>query len=122
MTTLAAPPRLTLDEFLAFPEEKPYREYLRGDVTEKPMPTDLHGTSVAEMTFELVGHLRRTREGTAKVEVRHALRDLEWVFLPDIEVRVPALPIQRRGVVETPPEFAIEVRPCPEGQWRAVDQ
>jgi Uma2 family endonuclease len=99
---------LTLDEFLAAPEEKPYREYLRGQVTEKPMPTDLHGAATSDLIGTFWVYLRETGEGVVRNEVRHADRPQDWVFLPDVEIRAKAPP-QARGAVEGAPPFAIEV-------------
>jgi Uma2 family endonuclease len=108
MTTPTAERVLTLDEFLALPEEKPYREYLRGQVTEKPMPTDLHGSAVVRLIMVFGGHLDTSNEWTVRTEVRHADRSQDWVFLPDVEIRLKAPP-QARGAVEGAPPFAIEV-------------
>ena len=35
--------RMTEEEYLALPEEKPYLEYVDGVVLQKPVPDDLHG-------------------------------------------------------------------------------
>ena len=104
---------LTLDAFLALPEEgPPWQEYLRGVVTEKSMPSELHGRSVAVLIGEFQDHLKRSHDGFVVTEVRHAARALDWVYLPDINVRLygagPRAP-QARGAVERAPEFAIEV-------------
>ena len=107
MTSAAT--RLSLDEFLALPEEKPYREYLRGEVTEKAMPTDVHGVLAAEISFALAGYLKKTREGRVRIETRFADRGQEWVYLPDVCVRLGLAAPQQRRAVEGAPEFAIEV-------------
>jgi Uma2 family endonuclease len=111
MTALATR-RLSIDEFLALPEEKPYREFLRGAVIEKPMPTELHSLVAGEIFGELRTHLRASKEGRAGFEARHAARTLDWVFLPDVHVRLyrgGPLPVSERGAIEGAPDFAIEV-------------
>jgi Uma2 family endonuclease len=104
---------MTIDEFLAIPEEKPYREFLRGEVVEKPMPTELHGATVMELGRRLGNYLRETGLGRVVTEVRHAARSADWVYLPDLNVRIfkagAPRAAQGRGAVETAPDFAIEV-------------
>ncbi|MFN0093597.1 MAG: Uma2 family endonuclease [Dehalococcoidia bacterium] len=104
--------RITIDEFLALPEERPWKEYLRGEVTEKPMPNDTHGTLVMEIGGEIRSHLKRTGQGYVSTEVRHADRTQDWVYLPDIKVHLygdgPKGP-HPHGPVAVPPDFAIEI-------------
>ena len=123
MTTPTA--TLTLDEFLALPEEKPYREYLRGEVMEKPMANDLHGSATARLITEFCNYLDRTGEGVVRNEVRHAARAEEWVYLPDIHVRVGVgaeLTPLLRGAVERPPDFAIEVLSPDDRPYRWIER
>lgn len=108
MVSPAAERLLALDEFLEAPVEKPYREYLRGEVTEKPMPTDLHGAATSDLIGTFWVYLGQSGEGVVRNEVRHADRAQDWVFLPDVEIR-PKAPPQARGPVEGAPPFAIEV-------------
>ena len=105
---------LTIDEFLAISEEKPYREYLRGEVMEKPLGNDLHGSATARLITEFGNHLDATGEGVVRNEVRHAARSEDWVYLPDIHIHIRTgseaeLAPQPRGVVERAPDFGIEV-------------
>ncbi len=37
-----APTKITLDEFLKLPETKPYSEYIKGQIFQKPMPQGKH--------------------------------------------------------------------------------
>jgi len=112
MASVATRP-MTIDDFLALPEqEEPSLEFLRGEVIEKPMAGELHGATVSELIVRLGAYLRTSKEGRVVTEVRHASRALDWVFLPDLNVRLrqPGNPgLQARGPVEHPPEFAIEV-------------
>jgi Uma2 family endonuclease len=107
MTTPSAAP-LTLDEFLTLPEEKPYREYLRGEVMEKSMPNDLHGIVVMELGRLIGNYLHGSKEGRIGTEVRHAARELGWVYLPDLNIRL-SRGVLPQGAVEKAPDFAVEV-------------
>ena len=103
---------MSMDEFLALPEEKPYREYLRGEVSKKSMPTELHGAVVMELGGRLRDHFKKTREGFVATEVRHSSADVDWVYLPDLNIRLwrtPGDSPQAREAVATAPEFAVEV-------------
>ncbi len=104
---------MTLEEFLALPEEKPYLEFVNGEVQAKPMPNINHGLTVAQLVVLLGTYLREHPEGRVVTEVRHATLSAvdQRVFLPDINV-IPAadLPgMPRNGPVHTHPAFAIEV-------------
>ena len=99
-----------MDEFLALPEVKPYREYLRGEVREKAMPNRAHGILTSALIGELRNYLRRSGEGRVENEVRHGDRDQEWVYLPDINVTLNERYRRAgRGPVQETPDFAIEV-------------
>ena len=113
---MAAPvraPHMTLEEFLALPEEKPYLEFVNGEVQAKPMPNINHGLTVAQLVLLLGTYLRESREGRVVTEVRYATMTAvdQRVFLPDINVipaaELPGMP--RTGPVRTHPAFAIEV-------------
>jgi len=104
---------MTIDEFLARPEQdEPALEYLRGEVTEKPMASEIHGQIVIKLGFRLKAYVRETKEARVVTEVRHASRAQDWVFLPDLNVRLrhpgDGGP-QHRNVVERAPEMAVEV-------------
>lgn len=106
--------RLTVDEFLAFPETEPPSELIGGEVVQKMAPTWNHGLLVKELIFLIENYLRTTREAELVTEARHAARAEDTVFLPDINVtlreRVPKdRTVLARGAVEVAPDFAIEV-------------
>jgi Uma2 family endonuclease len=44
VTITEVKPQLTLEEFLALPETKPYSEYFNGKIEQKPMPQGQHST------------------------------------------------------------------------------
>src|SRR5690606_15408993 len=97
--------RMTPEEYLALPEEKPYLEYVDGVVLQKPMPTEEHG----ELAFR-VGHPIQlwlgTRPGRIGVEVRAKLGELPNYRLPDVSYWKPGIP---RGE-GAPPTVAVEIR------------
>ncbi len=105
--------RVSLEEFLAMPETKPYRELIDGEVVEKAMPAPMHSRLVPRIASQLVVHLDATGEADVDSELRHADIDHEWVFLPDISVtkrgRRAAPADEPRGPVQVMPDFAIEV-------------
>ena len=103
---------MTLDEFLALPEDKPYREFVRGEVIEKPMPGPLHSRAVTRVIRQLGGHDGMDAVAELGTELRHAERgDEDRVYLPDVSVtlrsRYPSK--QMRGPIEVHPDIAIEV-------------
>ena len=103
--------RVSIDEFLAMPETEPPSELIDGEVVQKPMPNDDHGDLTSWLIGQLFIHLQQLGRGRVKNEVRHADRDEQWVYLPDVEVRL-APRTSGRGAsrpTETPPDFAIEV-------------
>jgi Uma2 family endonuclease len=112
---MATTTKLTLDEFLARPETKPYSEYACGEVYQKPMPDEDH-SSVQEVLWFL---LRRFLDGTPIGHVHIEWRCVfgppghERAFIPDVvyashERRsVPGR--NRRKFVWTAPDLAIEV-------------
>jgi Uma2 family endonuclease len=104
---------LTIDEFLALPEqEEPTIEFLRGELFERPMSPELHGAALSELGLRLGLHARQQRYVRLGISVRFCCRMLDWVFLPDINVRLrqPGDPgPQRRGAVEGVPDMAVEV-------------
>jgi Uma2 family endonuclease len=103
--------RVSIDEFLAMPETEPPSELIDGEVVQKAIPNDDHGEITSWLITELSIYLRQLGRGRIKNEVRHASRSEDWVYLPDIEVRM-APRVSGRGSsapVETAPDFAIEV-------------
>lgn len=103
---------MSLAEFLAMPETKPYKELIDGEIVEKTMPGSMHGGTVGEMLIELGLFLRTQPIARMETEVRHADVDHEWVFLPDISVtkrdRRPPRG-EESGPIEVMPDLAIEV-------------
>lgn len=106
--------RLTLDEFLALPETEPPSEFICGEVIQKPMPSPFHSPVVARACRLFDEELERTGEGFVMSDPRHADRDEDRAYLPDVAiVRASRMPRDHatlfRGPLEFPPDIAIEV-------------
>jgi Uma2 family endonuclease len=103
--------RMTLDEFLTLPEEKPSLEWDRGVVAQKSV---LHADQGALMT-EMMVHLAQVGEAR-HLGIVFAPRHFVipgWAPVPDVSyIRKERLkPASRRrfGKVEIPPDIAVEI-------------
>ena len=101
--------RLTLEEFLALPEEEPALEYVDGEVTQKVSPKYRHG----RLQFVITGLLDRPGISIAASESRttYAGRSL----VPDVIVFTwDRNPVGQDGgipdEVTIPPDVAVEIR------------
>jgi Uma2 family endonuclease len=105
--------QITLEEFLALPEQKPALEYFDGEVTQKVPPTTAH--SAVQYDFcALVNHFARPRKlAWAFPEHRSSYSNASTV--PDVAVytwdRVPRDADRRlANRVFTTPDIAVEIR------------
>jgi Uma2 family endonuclease len=103
---------LTLEEFLALPEEKPALEYHEGVVTQKVAPRPTHSVLQAELTITLDRQLRPSRLGRVFPELRATYAGESHV--PDLTVyrqeRVPRAADGRlANQARTPPDLAVEI-------------
>src|SRR5690242_20631891 len=95
--------RMTPEQYLSLPEEKPYLEYIDGVVLQKPMPNEDH----AELAVEIAHRIRLGRSrwrGRVGVEARAKLGDLPNYRLPDVSYWREGIP---RGQ-GAPPTLAVE--------------
>jgi Uma2 family endonuclease len=97
--------RMTPEEYLALPEEKPHLEYVDGMVVQKPMPDEAHG----RLTFR-IGFLIQVWLGDSPAriggEIRARLGELPNFRLPDLSYWAPDAPFGN----QQPPTLAVEVR------------
>ncbi len=104
---------MSVDEFLALEETKPYSELIDGRVVQKAGGDPVHSALVVELIFALGNYLAHSREGRVDTELTHLERASEWVFLPDISVtlrgRRPPPRDELGRALEVLPDFAIEV-------------
>lgn len=109
---VAVQTKLSLEEFLRLPEEKPALEYEDGVVTPKISPKAEHSALQTELAVVINSVLRPTRIGRAFTELRIVLGGRAYV--PDVSVfgweRIPA---DERGRVSgdatIPADVAIEI-------------
>jgi len=102
--------RMTVEQYLALPEEKPYREYVCGEVVPKAMPNLEHGELVQAIAEAMIP-VRKTLGGRGGPEVRIRFdteRGPEY-RLPDYAYWRTGRPIQE-GRDQLPPTLAVEVR------------
>ena len=104
---------LTLDEFLALPEEKPALEYVDGVVTQKMAPNWDHGGLQAEVTTRINVHARPRRLAFAFPELRTTDRSTNASRVPDVSVyiweRIERDREARQQGAFTPPDIAVEI-------------
>lgn len=107
---MTTPTRITVEEFLAMEETKPYLELIDGEVVQKAMPGPKHSAAVLYLGTELTLFLRTHPIARADTELRHIERDEQRIFLPDICVTLrDRFPRGATGPIEVIPDFAIEV-------------
>jgi Uma2 family endonuclease len=108
--------RMTLDEFLALPEEKPYLEYEDGVVKQKDVPSDVspqgdHGSIQAEFVVRFDRAGRQRRLGKVFSETRFVTPG--WSPVPDVSYyrRENIRPRSRHqiGDFHVPPDIAVEI-------------
>ena len=104
--------RLTLDEFLRLPEEKPALELVDGEVTQKASPKTVHSVLRYEGCALVNAYARPRRLARAFVEHRSSYAGASTV--PDVAVFVwDRLPRDAAGNwiddVDYPPDIAIEI-------------
>lgn len=106
---MTTPTRVTVEEFLAMEETKPYLELINGEVVPKAMPGDKHSAAVLELGALLRNYLRQNPIARADTELRHRSVEEDWVFLPDLCVTLRTRWQKPAGVVSVTPDMAIEV-------------
>jgi Uma2 family endonuclease len=104
--------RLTVEEFLKLPEDKPYLELIDGEVTQKAVPQDEHAWLQAVLVEMINVFARRRRLAAALTELQK--RFGEDILLPDVAVyRWQRLPRDAGGrltnTYQVPPDIAIEI-------------
>jgi Uma2 family endonuclease len=103
--------RMTLEEFLALPEEKPYLELIDGEVQRKPVGKNKHANAQGELIYLLRAY-SRTHGGKALVEGGVTIvGDNRNFRVPDVSYFGPdqALDLDHAYASEAP-RLAVEVR------------
>ena len=101
--------KLTLEQFLALPETKPYCEYIDGEAVPKPMANKPHGNLVTRLAARFDTYMDRSG-GSGGPELSVLLRDAvrDRVLLPDMAYWAPGRPTGDYPLA--PPTLAVEVR------------
>ncbi len=116
---------LTLEEFLALPEEKPALEYVDGMVTQKVAPLYEHSVLQRQLTLQLESQLAPRRLGHVLPELRVSFAGRSHV--PDLCVyrrdRIPRRTRGRRiGELLIPPDLAIEIISSGQSRTKLAEQ
>lgn len=103
---------LTLEEFLALPETKPYCEYIDGKIISKPMPQGKHSTIQGELCPAINSVVKVQKMGWAFPELRCTFEGRSIV--PDVAVFSWArLPVDENGDIANTfaaaPDWMIEI-------------
>jgi Uma2 family endonuclease len=112
---MATTTKLTLDEFLAQPETKPYREYACGEVYQKPMPDLDHSRLQLFLAVLIRQFLAGSPMGVVAIEWRCVFGPpgMKRAFVPDVVFATHerrAVPGENARVfLWTAPDLAIEV-------------
>jgi len=104
---------MTLDEFLALPETKPYTELIDGVPCQKPVGKVRHSRAQGSLERLLILHLA-TRDGTNWPELGFKFRRTSAgnLRVPDVSYYLPGSvePDSDEDYPEVPPDLAAEVR------------
>jgi Uma2 family endonuclease len=103
---------LTLEEFLKQPETKPAREYIDGQIIQKPMPKGKHSRLQGELVPAINGVVKPQKVACAFPELRCTFGERSTV--PDIAVFIwNRIPLDETGEIanEFPlaPDWTIEI-------------
>lgn len=103
---------LTLGEFLQLPETKPAREYIDGQIIQKPMPQGKHSAIQGELVPSINGVVKSKRIARAFPELRCTFGGRSTV--PDVVVFLwNRIPRDENGEVANtfpaPPDWTIEI-------------
>ncbi|MEQ8976243.1 MAG: Uma2 family endonuclease [Coleofasciculus sp. C1-SOL-03] len=103
---------LTLAEFLKLPETKPAREYIDGQIIQKPMPQGEHSTIQGELIISINATVKPKKIARAFPELRCTFGGKSIV--PDVAVFTwERIPRQENGrianVFEIAPDWLIEI-------------
>ncbi|MBE9126000.1 MULTISPECIES: Uma2 family endonuclease [unclassified Coleofasciculus] len=122
MTTTTKP--LTLTEFLKLPETKPAREFINGQIYQKPMPQGKHSTLQIRLTDTI-------NEAGFQKKIAYAFPELRCTFggrsiVPDVAVfQWDKIPFDADGevanVFERSPDWTIEILSPDQSQTKVID-
>jgi Uma2 family endonuclease len=117
---------LTLDEFLALPEEEPALEYADGVITKKMAPSWDHGALQSLVVTQINGRVYAQKLAFAFTELRTTVRPAKVSRVPDISVylweRIERDRAARLRGAFTTPDIAIEIASPGQGRRMLMDR
>ncbi|WAL59842.1 Uma2 family endonuclease [Thermocoleostomius sinensis] len=124
MSSLQSPLKLSLKEFLDLPETKPVREYIDGQIHQKPMPKGKHSRLQTYLVAEINRMSESQRLACAFAELRCTFGGRSIV--PDITVfSWQRIPLDAEGEIENtfeiPPDWTIEILSPEQSSIRVID-
>lgn len=101
--------RLTLEEFRALPEQKPYLEFWNGEIVQKMAPQRHHALLQVRFATLLDAYGAR-QQGTTMTEasIEFLVEGDTRELIPDVAYWAPGKPVG--GPVMQPPTLAVEIR------------
>ncbi|PSB04395.1 Uma2 family endonuclease [Merismopedia glauca] len=121
--TTAIKPQLILEKFLKLPETKPAKEFISGEIIQKPMPQGEHSRLQGKMCT-VINQIAET------TKIAYAFPELRCTFggesiIPDIAIfRWERIPFQSSGRVanrfEIHPDWAIEILSPDQSQTKVL--
>jgi Uma2 family endonuclease len=125
MVSIQAPPKFSLADFLQLPETKPAKEYIDGQILQKPMPKGKHSRLQTRFSAEINSIGESKHLACAFTELRCTFGGRSLV--PDISVFVwQRIPVDANGEIENifeiPPDWVIEILLPEQNPMRVIDK
>ncbi|MGB7893650.1 MAG: Uma2 family endonuclease [Microcoleus sp.] len=125
VTSIQSPSKISLEEFLLWPETKPASEYVDGQISQKAMPQGKHST----LQFEFPSVINRVGKPQ---KLAYAFPELRCTFggrsiVPDIAVfEWPRIPLNSQGKIENRfeivPDWTIEILSPEQSSTRVINK
>ena len=114
---------ITLKDFLDLPETKPAKEYIKGEIIQKPMPKGKHSTIQTELSTAINITLKSNKVARAFSELRCTFSDRS--IIPDISIlRWNNIPRDNNGEIADSfyiaPDWVIEILSPEQSQTKVV--
>ncbi len=104
--------KITLEDFLELPETKPIKEYIEGEIIEKPMPQSKHSRLQLKLGMLIENISSKDKIASAFPELRCTFNERSLV--PDLSVlKWENIPLDNQGElinkITIPPDWVIEI-------------
>ena len=114
---------ISLKDFLDLPETKPAKEYIKGEIIQKPMPKGKHSTIQTELSTAINITLKSNKVARAFSELRCTFSDRS--IIPDISIlRWNNIPRDNNGEIADSfyiaPDWVIEILSPEQSQTKVV--